>query len=188
MHWKSTIIKTGDIRSIDNLTIKKAAKGDSEAFKQIYDEHSGFLWKVIYRTVNGDQDAASEILNEVFFRIHKALLKYNPDYKFSTWIYKIAVNTTRTYLRKRRQKWEREAGLDEAKVESEKSDEYDQKELVEIILSSLAPEERFLLTALTVEGISFNELAEIVGVSSGSLRTRMSRLKARIRKEFADEC
>jgi len=173
--------------TIDKITLKRAAKGDRKAFRKIYDTYSPFLWKVIYRTVNGDRDAASEIMNDTFFRIHKALHKFNFDFKFSTWIYQIAINTAKTYLTKRKQKWEHETELDGEIIGIENVDDYDRKELVSIILNSLSPEERFLLTAVTIESTTFDELADITGKSSGALRTKLSRLKGRIRKEFLDE-
>jgi RNA polymerase sigma factor (sigma-70 family) len=69
-------------------------------------------------------------------------------------------------------------------VDGKTKENFENKEIVRVLLRALSPEERFLITSREVEGIPFEELAEITGRSSESLRTQISRLKERLRSMY----
>ena len=175
------------MKEIDDLTIRQAAKKNEKAFRRVYDYYAPFVWKIIYRTVSGDHNAATEIVQDTFIRIYKSLHLFSFNSGLSTWIYRIAFNTSQSYYSKQ-YKYNDHVLLDE-NIASDKA--FDQgletKDFVNSILATLSQEDRFLLTSREVEGIPFEELAEITGKTSESLRTRISRLKEQLRTVFAQQ-
>jgi RNA polymerase sigma-70 factor, ECF subfamily len=172
------------MKEIDELTIRMAAKKNAEAFKRIYDHYSMFVWKVIFRTVNGNGDAAKEVVQETFLRVYMSLKSFSFNSALSTWIYRIAFNTATTYVIKEKGKYFFTNIEVETVADAGRSNSYEDRELVKMLLSQLTPEERFLITSREVEGIPFEELAQITGRSSQSLRTQVSRLKEKLRTTF----
>jgi RNA polymerase sigma-70 factor, ECF subfamily len=172
------------MEEIDELTIKQAARKDARAFKRLYDHYAGFVWKVIFRTVNGDGDAAREIVQDTFVRVNASLKLFSFKAALSTWIYRIAFNAANTYLVKNRKLSGFAADDVDSLPDKSKAHAYEDEEMATVLLSALSPEERFLITSREVEGIPFDELARITGRSSESLRTQVSRLKEKLRDMF----
>jgi RNA polymerase sigma-70 factor, ECF subfamily len=172
------------MEEIDEITIKQAARRDARAFKRLYDHYAGFVWKVIFRTVNGDQDAAREIVQDTFVRVNASLKSFSFKAALSTWIYRIAFNAINTHLAKNKRMAVFTAGDVDALPDKAIANAYDDQEMVTLLLNALSSEERFLITSREVEGIPFDELARIMGRSSESLRTQVSRLKERLRDMY----
>jgi len=175
------------MKEIDDLTIRQAAKKNEKAFKRVYDYYAPFVWKVIFRTAGGDRNVATEIVQDTFIRIYKSLHLFSFNSGLSTWIYRIAFNTSQSYLSKQ-YKNNDYVLLDENIAGNKTFDKgLETKDFVHSILKTLSPDDRFLLTSREVEGIPFEELAEITGKTSESLRTRISRLKEQLRTVFAQQ-
>ena len=173
---------------IDRITIERAAKGDDKAFRRLYDHYAPFVWRIVYRMVNGDRAASEEIVQETFVHIHRSFKKYAFESTLGTWIYRIAFNAAKDYLSRMLRHREVTVPYDDDRPNFFRAtDIYETRELVQKILDSLQPEERFLLVAREVDGLTFEEIAAISGKSSESLRTRMSRLKDRIKETFGKE-
>jgi RNA polymerase sigma-70 factor (ECF subfamily) len=175
------------MQEIETETIKAAQKRKGVAFRHIYDYYSPFLWKVIYRTLNGDMDAATQVLQDVFVKAYLSLGSYRFKAAFSTWLYRIAFTTSLNHKRQRNKWWSRMKVLNEAVTGVDTGLKPEAKDLAGRLLASLSPEERFLLTAREIDNHSFEELEIMIGKSSGSLRTQVSRIKDNLRKEFKHE-
>jgi RNA polymerase sigma-70 factor (ECF subfamily) len=171
---------------IDTITIERAAKGDDKAFRKLYDHYAPFVWKVIYRTTNGNKDAAADILQDTFIRLSNSLKKFRHDSALSTWIYRVAFNVAMTQAEKSRNNGARHVPNDVTMELPAAGPTAEDRMIAKEILKSVAPDERFLLVAREVEGIPFEELEIITGKNSGALRTAMHRLKEKIRKEFSN--
>jgi RNA polymerase sigma-70 factor (ECF subfamily) len=170
---------------LDTVSIHRAAKGDQKAFKRLYDHYAPFVWRVVYRTVNGDSPAAQEIVQETFIRVFRSLKSFAGESSAGTWIYRIALNAANDFLAKRLRYREMVSPLlEELPGNLPGPEAYDTSEMVAKILERLPPEDRFLLVAKEVDGLSFEELAAICGKTSEALRTRMSRLKDRLHAMF----
>lgn len=174
------------MQELDDITLKKAVHGDKHAFKALYNLYAPFLWRVIYRMAPGDQSAASELLQDTFVNIHRALHHFRGDATLSTWLYRI---TYTTVLKRRRLQImeKRNVPCTNQMAGTESADHFDNRQLTDQILGSLATEERFLLVAREIDDLSFEEIAAITGKNSGALRTQLHRLKERIRQTFAKE-
>lgn len=174
------------MKELDDFTIKSASNGDKIAFKKLYDHYSPFVWKVVFRTVNGDLDAAQSVMQDVFIKAHRSLKSFRYNAAFSTWLYRIAYNTAMTHLLQRKKAWQNRVEFNESLEGSNRQENYETHDFVEKILSVLKPDERFLLVAREIDNISFEELAGITEKSSGALRTQIHRIKETIRQGFTD--
>jgi RNA polymerase sigma-70 factor, ECF subfamily len=172
------------MNEIDDLTILRAKKRDDDAFKRLYDYYAQFVWKIAYRTLHGDMQAASEAVQETFVRMYGNLPKFKGGAGFSTWIFRIAFNACMSLTKKRPNHYEFGSVENEAIDAGDETEKIDMKLKADKILSSLSEEDRFLLTGREILGLSFEELEDITGKNQGALRTQLSRLKQTIRSKF----
>jgi RNA polymerase sigma-70 factor, ECF subfamily len=166
----------------DRVTIERAARGDEKAFRMLYDFYAPFVWRIVYRTSGNDHDAAQEIVQETFVNIHRSLKSFSGASSLSTWIYRIAFNAAKSFWAKVVRYKATTVPLNDERPDPRYfADTYETGELVNKILGELTVEDRFLLVAREADGLTFEEIADISGKSSEALRTRMSRMKEKIR-------
>lgn len=170
------------MNELDDLTVRQAKSGDKKAFKALYEWYAPFVWRVAFK-MGQSENLAQEIVQETFIRIHVSLKQFKAQSALSTWIYRIVYNAANSSLSKIT-KLKMVEPYEDTMAGSYRSDSYDDKELMDKILSTLTPQDRFLLIAREVDSLSFDELVSITNESSGSLRTRLSRLKEKIREQF----
>jgi RNA polymerase sigma-70 factor (ECF subfamily) len=170
------------MNELNDMTVLRAKSGDKKAFKALYDWYAPFVWRIAFK-MGQSEDLAQEIVQETFIRIHASLKHFKAQSALSTWIYRIVYNTANSWLSKTI-KLKMSEPYEDTMAGSYRSDAYDEKDMMDKILATLTPQERFLLIAREVDSLSFEELASIANESSGSLRTRLSRLKEKIRDQF----
>jgi RNA polymerase sigma-70 factor (ECF subfamily) len=174
------------MEELDPGIIKAAAKGDRTAFKALFDHYSPMVWKVVFKTAGGEMDVAQEVMQEVFVKVHRSLKGFKQASAFSTWLYRIAFTTAMTLLARKSRHRSRHVVLDDQHPGHGRSSAValEQRDTVQRILTTLTPDERFLLIAREIDDLSYDELAQVTGHSSGALRTRISRIKENIRQGF----
>jgi len=175
------------MKELNDITIKQAASGSKKSFKDLYYYYNPFIWKIVYRMSNGDQDNAEQIIQNIFIKVHSTLKSFKFNAAFSTWLYKIAYNESMSYLKKWNKSKKKIIEYKDTISKTRNNDQLENKDFVSFVLSKLSPEERFLLVAREVNDISFDQLSEITGKSSGSLRVTVHRIKKNIRNEYSYE-
>jgi len=171
------------MKELDDFTIKKAARGDQRAFKNLYDLYAPFLWKVAFRTVNGDEAMARDIVQETFVKVYHALKSFKYEARLSTWLFRIGYNVSQSYISRQKKNWERHQELDDTVPDTRTETSLETKELVQRLLKSLTSEERYLLTMVNAAGVDYESLSSITGKSAAALRTQVSRIKDRVRQK-----
>lgn len=167
---------------LDRETVEAAGRGDNKAFRAFYDHYAPFIWRIGYQSAGGDQHKAAQIVQDTFVRASASLKKFRFGSAVSTWLYRIAWNRAMSLLA-RDQTWRKNlAALASEPTGGHESDSFAITDQVDKLLGALAPQDRYLLVAREVDGVSFEELAVITGQSSGALRTRMTRLKQSLRE------
>jgi RNA polymerase sigma-70 factor (ECF subfamily) len=171
---------------IDPVTIRLAKKKDHIAFKRVYDFYAPYIWKIAFRTMHGDKDAAGEAVQDTFIRVWESLPRFGGESALSTWLYRIVFNVCLTTLTKQK-RTRTMLPLDEnIPARTSGAESMDTKDQVNAILATMSAEERFLLTSREIQDLSYDELAQITGKNAGSLRTQLSRLKDEIRNNFRE--
>jgi RNA polymerase sigma-70 factor (ECF subfamily) len=169
------------MEELDEDTVRAAARGDRQGFRTFYAHYAPAVWRLALRTVGGDEHLAGQVTQDVFVRAHGSLRRFSFRSAVSTWLYRIAWNRCMSALSERRRWWSKVVPLDDLPG-ADAAAGFEERDLIRTILGGLNAQDRFLLTAREIDGVPFEELAEITGIASGALRTRLSRIKDGIRK------
>lgn len=171
--------------------IASAQKGDLRAFNQLVLLYQSMAYNVAYRILT-DPDAAADATQDAFFSAYKAMKKFRGG-SFKAWLLRIVTNACYDQLRVKKRR--PTSSLDGLPVESEHSqflrdesespDELlERQELGHFLqhgISALPIEQRAVLVLSDVQGLSYQEVAEIMDLSLGTVKSRLSRGRARLR-------
>ena len=184
--------------------IKQFLKGDEESFNRLVLSYQNRVYGLCYR-ITGNLDEAEEVSQEIFITVYKSLKSFRGESRFSTWLYRITVNHCKNrmkYLGRRGyfssesydQPVEVEDGEVSKQIESEEMDALgtlEQKEtqkLVQEKIAELEDEHREVILLRDMEGLSYEEIADILGLREGTVKSRIHRarleLKAKLEKEL----
>ncbi len=152
-------------------------------FKQVYDEFKGKVWNLTSRYVFSKQDR-EDIFQEIFIKIHKALPSFRGDSKIETWIYRITANTAINYLNKQKRYNLLKTILNGLRfIETDELVESAGKSLKRP-LSKLNPRQRTILVLAEVEEKKLSEIAEILNLPLGTVKSGLHRAKEIVKKEL----
>lgn len=161
--------------------IAQAKRGDQEAFGELFDRYQPFVWNMALR-MTGDCDEAEDVAQEVFVTVWKKLPQFQGLSTFSTWLYRISVNRTLSFIKRRTaQKLGRsqiKVDLDDNAHTNNPSASIEKKEAEKVLgtlLARLDPERRMALILRDIEGLSYTEIAAATGVPVGTVRSRIAR-------------
>ena len=178
-----------------------SAAGNQGAVAELLGRYERPIFSLIYRMVR-DRALAEDLAQEAFIRAFNAISSYDPRYKFSSWIFKIANNHTIDHLRRRKldtvsidgsphAQTAREEEQTRMVVEStdENPQEYvEHRELgdqIEQAIGTLRPEYRTAVLLRHVEGYAYEEIAEIMEVPLGTVKTYLHRARSELKKILA---
>lgn len=172
----------------DAQLIALAREAHHEAFDLLYAAYKGRIYTFLLRFLQ-DPDAADDVTQETFTKAYRALETFSPDHKLLPWLYRVASNAAIDHTRRgKRFRWlsmgKVEGTRDEPSLESGDR-EVSEREHVQATLGALPPENAIALLLHAVEGYSYNEIAEIQGVTMTAVRSRIARARAAFRKEYA---
>ena len=169
-------------RPDESLFIQYRADGDLEAFGQLYDRYGSAIFRFLLRFLR-DRPAAEDLAQQVFLRVHEARSAFDPRRSFRTWIFTIA--------RRLAVNWSvRGGGVSNESDPSELEDEApspehraivrDEARAVERALSSLSREDAEVLLLAKYEGLSYEDIGEVVGCTSDAAKMRVHRALKRL--------
>ena len=181
----------------DQVLVRQVQRGDKLALDRLVDRYHGPLSQFLERML-GDPETAAEVTQEAFLRMIRALPRYQPKAKFSTWLYTIASNLARDELRRRHLRADRTVELEEADrtpVAEPQLSVADQAlarvERAEVrrALAELSPEHRTAVLLHYYNGFSYKEIAEISGCTIGTVGSRLHYAVKHLRRhlESAEE-
>src|SRR5215210_2342408 len=173
----------------------RASKGDVEAFRLLVQEHSGLVYRVALRIL-GVEDA-QDASQEVWIRVWRNIGGFRGDSAFTTWLYRITVNTCLSVRRKESRRGEREYSGDEMPFLPEpRGDDADpeaaalgaeQREEIQAALGHVRAEHRAALVLRHMEGLSYAEIAQLLEVPEGTAKGWVSRGRAAMLVTLAEE-
>jgi len=158
---------------------------DERQFRSEYEQVADQLYTFILRTV-GDPDLAADILQEAAYRAYRSRRQFRGDSKFKTWIYRIAVNTMKNQWARaqRERKWFDEIrDLDSAPSPSPEQLVTGKQDAARLSGALMLLEEGYRVPFMLkhVEGLSYNEISEILGVAENAARVRVYRARHALR-------
>jgi RNA polymerase sigma-70 factor, ECF subfamily len=185
----------------DREIVALACQGRERAFKELLTRYERPVFSLVYRMVR-DRSLSEDLAQETFIRAFNAIGGYDPSFKFSSWIFKIANNLTIDHLRKRKLDTVSLDGSPHATSEEEVSrtrftatatdetpEEYvENRELggqIEDAIARLRPEYRTAILLRHVEGHSYEEVAEIMELPLGTVKTYLHRARGELKDLLA---
>ncbi len=191
-----------DYASIDDQQLAaQAAQGREGAYRELLRRYERPIFSLVYRMVR-DRSLAEDLAQEAFIRAFNAIDSYNPRYKFSSWIFKIANNHTIDHLRKKRldtvsidgsphASTSEEAVQTRVVVEStaETPEEFVENRelgsLIEQAIGELRPEYRNVVLLRHVEGYTYDEISDILDLPLGTVKTYLHRARGELKQLLA---
>jgi len=168
--------------------VRKSQFGDKTAFEQLVTRHQDLVFSLAYK-LTGNREMANDVAQEAFIRAWKAIEKFRGDSTFSTWIYRITVNTAWT-LRKKAKK-HNTLNIDDT-YEPIVIDEKKDPELVAInsdlssvlvnALDKIPIEQRIIVELKNIEGRSHKEIADYLDISVTAAKVRLHRAHQKLRQ------
>ena len=168
--------------------VRKSQLGDKAAFEQLVIRHQDLVFSLAYK-LTGNREMANDVAQEAFIRAWKAIEKFRGDSTFSTWIYRITVNTAWT-LRKKAKK-HNTLNIDDT-YEPIVIDEKKDAELVAInsdlssvlinALDKIPIEQRIIVELKNIEGRSHKEIADYLDISVTAAKVRLHRAHQKLRQ------
>jgi len=168
----------------DSGLIERCKEGDREAFRELVEKMQSYVFKLAFRILLNDNDA-KDAVQDSFIKIWKNICNYQPAFLFTTWMYKIVVNTCLDYLRtnKKYNAISIPAGENTSTPESELIN----KDLARHIknLSADLPEKQKLIFVLKdLEDMSIEEISETLNISKGLVKSNLYYARKKLRENF----
>jgi RNA polymerase sigma-70 factor (ECF subfamily) len=166
----------------DAEIVRDARRGDRGAFKALYDRNRDRVYNLAFYML-GEPLWAEDVLQTVFLKAYKGLAGFRLDAEFGTWLYRIALNECQNQLRGRRAEF---VPLESVLGRSEEVDrsiplpdsehqEHQRSEILRQAVMDLTPRLRAVVVMKYFEGLSYDEIARVLAVSSGTVASRLNR-------------
>lgn len=166
------------MNSIAMPAIMGSERSGSATFEEIYREYADYVYTVAYGIVLNHDDAR-EVAQETFVKVYKNLSNFRHDSSLKTWLYRIAVNEALNYVKKYRNKRAVTIDLEQAEGElvapPENQGAGGEHSDVMKMLSLLKPDYRSCVVLRNVQGLSYQEIAEVLGENINTVRTWLRR-------------
>ena len=158
----------------ERRAVEQARKGNESAWRSLYETYADFVFRLAMRRV-GDRDAALDVVQETFIRASTAIDGFRGDAAFKSWIARIAINEATNHTRRRVRR--RETPLEAvehapsgAEAPDQKAVRKDMAERAFAFIRQLPNQQRDVLLLRTTEGLSYAEIATVLGSTEGSVR------------------
>jgi RNA polymerase sigma factor (sigma-70 family) len=178
--------------------IKQVLQGDQQSFEELIKRYQSFVFTIALRYCRNREDA-EEIAQDVFVKAYRSLADFRRDARFSTWLYTIAMNTTKTFLRKVKPPTD---SLDNATISetvnaqhtgnsADLTEQRSKHLLVNHVIGLLSPDDAMIITLFYKAEQSIEETGVIMGLTPNAVKVKLHRARLRLKEKlelyFADE-
>ncbi|MBT3750015.1 MAG: sigma-70 family RNA polymerase sigma factor [Bacteroidetes bacterium] len=168
---------------MDNLHVQKVIEGDTAKFSYFIENYKDMAFSIAFRILSNPEDA-EEIVQDSFLKVYKSLKKFRQDSSFSTWFFKIVVNSSLSRLKRHKYAgYEMDLeGVSDMSIESaslayKKLKTDDQRKYINLAMDELGPEDRLVLTLFYLNENTIEEVSEITGIKGANVKMRLHRAR-----------
>lgn len=185
-------------RPTDEQLVAAVLAGDRERFGDLVDRYQGRLVNYLFRLLRNAEEA-HELAQEVFLKVYQALDRYDPQYKFSTWIFRVGQNAAIDQIRKRRLKLVPIHRQDDGEAEgrdwelpSPERGPYsalrnvERSEAIQQAIDALPWEYRELIVLRHFAELSYEEIAKLKGMPLGTVKNKLFRGRQALKEKLSD--
>ena len=176
--------------------IASAIKGRESGFEELVRRYQRPIVAYVYRML-GDYEASLDVTQEVFIKVHNSLDKYSSEYKFSTWLYRIAHNAAIDWMRRNSAnlqslETENEEGAYQLQLESplltpeQERERSEWRSEIEAVVKCLPAVYRELILLRHAQDLSYDEIAEVTNLPLGTVKNRLFRAREMMREIFIE--
>jgi RNA polymerase sigma-70 factor (ECF subfamily) len=183
------------VAETDGDLVQRHRYGDPRAFEQVYQRFASMVYNMALR-LSGDADEAQDLTQEVFLRVFKSLSRFRGRSSLKTWIYRVSLNHCRSRLGRRRlpmlpllNRTDREPMpvVDPGRSPEDLALAGDVGRRVARALPRCEPAFREAVVLRDLEGLSYKEIAQVLGVRIGTVRSRIARGREQLRRLLEEE-
>ena len=173
--------------------------GDKTAFDDLVIRHKDRIFNLCYRFL-GDYQDANDTAQDVFINAYKALKRFRAESSFSTWIYRIAINTCKNRIKSREFRNRKQTKsldnprtadnnpsaeiVDESLSPMAKLEKKERSMLIQKAIDSLPKGKKVMVVLRDIEGLPYDEIARITGFSLGTVKSRIARARSDLREKL----
>ena len=174
---------------VEHELIKQAGRGDQDAFERLLSAQEGRMYAVALRMC-GNREDAQDCVQEAMIRIYRAISSFKGQSSFATWVYRITMNSCLDELRRRKTRTSTslDAMLENGFAPSDEDDtperhslQAEQKRMLERAIADLPEDMRAAIVLRDIQGCSYDEIAQALDTNVGTIKSRISRGRERLR-------
>ena len=181
----------------DRELVAIAVTGFDGSFEELVRRYQRPIAAYVYRMV-GNYESALDLTQEIFIKVYNSLSRYRAEFKFSTWIYKIAHNAAVDHLRRSSTREQSlvagtESDSFDLPIESasltpeQESERKERRGEIESVVSALPANYRELIILRHSQDLSYEEIVEVTGLPLGTVKNRLFRAREMMRQQFVDK-
>jgi len=172
---------------ISEQVIEACQQGDRAAFQLLFETYKDKVFSIAVYSSGGDRALADDVTQQIFLKLFTAIRQFRGDSEFTTWLYRLVVNACLDEHRRRR-RWLPLGETVTMRNSSEKKPQEKQyarrevSEAVQAAIGELKPKFRLPILLKHIEGLSYDEIATVMGCSKGTVASRLNRGHSQLAK------
>ena len=170
----------------DQYYINLIVEGDTNAFSVLVDRYKDLVFTLALRMLK-NREEAEEVAQDTFIKVYKSINKFKGDSKFSTWIYKIAYNTSLDRLKKNK-KYINDVAIDEFTERQiktidnalDKLEDEEREQTIQKCIALLPNDDSFLLTLYYFDELTLEEISKTIGIKPNNVKVKLYRSRKKL--------
>lgn len=175
---------------IDGNVIEACRQGDRDAFQLLFETYKDKVFSIAVYSSGGDRAVADDVTQQIFLKLFTAIRQFRGDSEFTTWLYRLVVNACLDERRRRRRllPWGETVATrntSEKKPQEKQFARLEVQEAVQAAIGELKPKFRLPILLKYIEGLSYEEIASVMGCSKGTVASRLNRGHSQLAKRLS---
>jgi RNA polymerase sigma-70 factor (ECF subfamily) len=174
---------------INGQVIAACQRGDRDAFRVLFETYKDKVYSIAVYSVGGDKSIADDVTQQIFLKLFTAIQQFRGESEFTTWLYRLVVNACMDERRRRRRllPWGDNSthNPSEKKPQEKRYARLEVAQAVQQAISELKPKFRLPILLKYIEGLSYEEIASVMGCSKGTVASRLNRGHGQLAKQLS---
>jgi RNA polymerase sigma-70 factor (ECF subfamily) len=170
----------------ENHLVERCRQGDREAQRELYAQTCDRIYRLLLKMTHNPENA-SDLTQSTYIRVLQNIHQFDGASRLATWLYRVAVNEALQFLRGEKMRRLRELDRGQDAITGSETAAFDARMDVAEALTRLSGDERALIVLRYFEGLSYADMAEILGKPSGTIGSELNRVRQKLRDVLAPE-
>ena len=175
---------------IDGTVIEACQQGDRDAFRVLFETYKDKVFSIAVYSSGGDRAVADDVTQQIFLKLFTAIRQFRGDSEFTTWLYRLVVNACLDERRRRRRllPWGETVAMRNPSEKKPQEKQYARLEVTEAVraaIGELKPKFRLPILLKYIEGLSYEEIASVMGCSKGTVASRLNSGHSQLAKRLS---